>query len=467
MSLFFNKLFRRSSDAPKPQISTADENGPCTASSQGTSWDDEEDTSKISKRISATDSAFGVDDFKRVDFLLELPFELAVQIAAHVKHLATIQTMAAVSKRWQRVARENEVWRSLYLFEWLALSSSPNGSAERTSQARRAQLQQHRLRLLSTSGDENNKRHWQNIYRQGVALDTNWRRGNVSVKYLSGHEDAVYCIQFDKRFLLSGSRDRTLRFWDLKEHQCVRTLEGHRGSVLCLQYDDKYIVTGSSDQTIVIWDHQTRKLLHTLRGHTAAVLDVCFNDWMIVSCSKDCTIKLWSLPGGQLLRTLEGHHAAVNAIHLHGDYIASASGDCTVKLWDVRTGRCTRDFAGHTRGLACVQFDGDYLVSGSNDHTIKVWDAATGLCLRTLVGHEDLVRTLCFNRKRIVSGSYDQTIKVWDYETGDLQLNLKGAHSSWIFHVQMDATKIISSSQDKKIVVWDFSGDIENASDFI
>ncbi|KAJ3166828.1 hypothetical protein HDU88_002913 [Geranomyces variabilis] len=465
MSGFLTRLFRRSSEAPPPTATTDgnEENTPHVDSVQDDQpWTEMTGDYVKSKRISATDSAFGVDDVIRIDFLMELPYELAVQIAAQIHKLSTVLVMAQVSKRWSRVARENEVWRHLYMAEWLALSHSSSESDEMMARNQIAQMKKH----LAISRRANKKHDWRNTFRQGVALDQNWRKGNVAVKHLSGHEDAVYCIQFDGNFLLSGSRDRTLRFWDIREQKCVRSLEGHSGSVLCLQYDHRYIVTGSSDMSIVIWDFQTRRRLHTLRGHGAAVLDVRFNDEVIVSCSKDCSIKIWSLATGKLLRTLEGHHAAVNAIHLHGGQIASASGDCTIKIWDVATGKCLRELCGHTRGLACVQFDGSYLVSGSNDHTVKVWDALTGECLRTLVDHTDLVRTLCFNRKRIVSGSYDQTIKVWDFETGELQLNLNGAHSSWIFHVQMDATKIISSSQDKKIVVWDFSGGIEDASAF-
>ncbi|KAI8818609.1 WD40-repeat-containing domain protein [Fimicolochytrium jonesii] len=441
--MFFSRLFNKRSgdtlkvDVPKHDERTArDRRGIGTGAEDSTEHSRGEPLSAASKRYSITDSATAMDDVKRIDFLLELPYELAVNIAAHVRDLRSVIKMAQVSRRWAKVVQDNDVWRATYATTYpLPSSFFPKAAPSSVTSP------------VSPSSPSSRYRNWKSLYQQRLKLNDNWRQGVVKVDYLSGHTDAVYCIQFDRDLLLSGSRDRTLKFWDLPSRQCVRSMNGHSGSVLCLQFDDRYIVTGSSDHTIVVWDINTRSELHVLDGHSAAVLDVRFNQDIVVSCSKDCKIKIWNIHTGKLIRTLEGHHAAVNAVHLHDGLIASASGDCVIKLWDVATGRCLREFGGHTRGLACVQFDGTYLVSGSNDFTINIWNARTGECLRKLEGHTDLVRTLCFDRKRIVSGSYDQTIKVWDFETGKQLLELKGAHSSWVFHVQMDATKIISSSQ--------------------
>ncbi|KAJ3077724.1 hypothetical protein HK102_005009 [Quaeritorhiza haematococci] len=400
------------------------------------------DNMEEDKCVSATDSAFGIEEIIRVDFLSHLPDELAIYILSFMDDVSIFAELPLVSRRWSELCRDNEVWRIMYTKRWGA------------TVAPRRNIPPNQLALYQNSQPltklQQKSKDWRRLYSQRLMLHRNWCEGNVTAKYINGHADSVYCIQFDGTRIVSGSRDRTIKFWDLRTQKCERTLRGHDGSVLCLQYDTRYIVTGSSDSSIIVWDFKTGEKIRTLRGHASPVLDVRFNDEIIVSCSKDCTIKIWELETGKLLRTLEGHHAAVNAVHLHGNLIASASGDCAIKLWDVNTGACIRDFLGHTRGLACVQFDGDMIVSGSNDKTIKIWNAHTGELVRTLEGahgHTDLVRTLCFDKERIVSGSYDQTIKVWDMKTGELMLDLKDAHNSWVFHVQVDAAKIISASQ--------------------
>ncbi|TPX37098.1 hypothetical protein SmJEL517_g00925 [Synchytrium microbalum] len=443
---------------------------------------------KIERPPSATDSALGVEEIARIDFVNNLPYELAVHILALVDHLPSFAVIPLVSKRWNDVSRDNEIWRTIFSRRWgparplrknlgasnqllIEASNPPPPLSPILSSTNllalttpiTPTLQKSPLNRHASVQSNTPTRDWRRLYRQRFHLHHNWVDGRYVTRTIQGHVDSVYCIQFDRDRLVSGSRDRTVKFWDIKSGKCRRTLAGHEGSVLCLQYDDKYIVTGSSDCRIIVWDQATGNIIHTLRGHGSPVLDVRFDDRFVVSCSKDCTIRIWDIITGRLVRTLEGHHAAVNAVHFHGNLVASASGDCIIKLWDVRTGQCIRDFSGHSRGLACVQFDGDYIVSGSNDHTIKIWNAHTGECLRTLEGHTDLVRTLCFDRDRIVSGSYDQTIKVWDMKTGRLMWDLKeNGHTSWVFHVQIDASKIVSASQDRKIIVWDFSEGVSN-----
>lgn len=245
----------------------------------------------------------------------------------------------------------------------------------------------------------------------------------MSYKYLTGHTDSVYCVQFDDTKVITGSRDRTIRIWDIKTGECTQILSSsppapfeppqdfHTASVLCLQFDKQILVTGSSDNTCIVWSLPSYMPLSRLTHHTAGVLDVCFDDTHIVSCSKDTTICIWDRSTRKLVRQLKGHRGPVNAVAIRGSHIVSASGDALVKLWDLTTGECLREFKGHHRGLACVQFseDANTIVSGGNDQDIRVWDARTGECLRILTGHKDLVRTLHLDsrNRRIISGSYD------------------------------------------------------------
>ena len=78
----------------------------------------------------------------------------------------------------------------------------------------------------------------------------------------------MYCIQYDLEKIVSGSRDRTIKFWKLDTLECIKVLQGHSGSVLCLQYSNEILVTGSSDCKIFVWDIATGKIKMTLNGHS-------------------------------------------------------------------------------------------------------------------------------------------------------------------------------------------------------
>lgn len=308
---------------------------------------------------------------------------------------------------------------------------------------------------------------WPKLFRDHWLLDQRWQKGQPSWSWFEGHEDSVYCCQFDERKIISGSRDRTIRVWDIASGETTHVLRGHEGSILCLQYDDEILVTGSSDSTVIVWDlvgdptagrnkyEERMKLV----GHGMGVLDLCFDDRYIVSCSKDTKTHVWDRSTGKLHRVLQGHRGPVNAVQIHGDRVLTASGDSLMKMWDLHTGQALRTFTGHSRGLACVSWapSGKWFVSSSNDKTIKLWDAETGECLRTYVGHADLVRGLAFDERcqRIVSAGYDRTTRVWDAETGEM-IHKFNSHSSLVFDVSFSASKIVSASHDRRILLMDF-----------
>ncbi|KAF9967996.1 hypothetical protein BGZ70_007280 [Mortierella alpina] len=315
--------------------------------------------------------------------------------------------------------------------------------------------------------------NWKFLCKQRRMLEQNWNRGIHSVKEVPGHTEGIYCIQFDDQKIVSGSRDNTIKIWDMETGACRRTYVGHSASVLCLQYDEDRIVSGSSDATINVWDLNTGKVLQRLCGHADSVLSLRFEKDTVISCSKDRTVKIWKISTGEMLKTLVGHRAAVNAVQFSPEsaapsplpgsprVVVSASGDKSIKIWSLETGECLRTLEGHTRGIACIQFEGNVIVSGSSDKTIKIWDITKGECVKTLIGHEGLVRTLQFSGGRIISGSYDETLKIWEQESGRLLADLDGRHSHRVFKLQFNESKIVSCSQDQKIIIWDFAVGID------
>ncbi|KAJ3214892.1 hypothetical protein HDU67_001094 [Dinochytrium kinnereticum] len=248
-------------------------------------------------------------------------------------------------------------------------ASSTSQYAEKILALNTLRKSKHTLETMERShefDDVSRKLDWKFIYFQRVCLESNWLTGNYVVREFSGHEDFVYCLQFDEDKIISGSRDHSIKIWNMKTGSCQMTLQGHRASVLCLQYNPDYIVSGSSDATIILWSIKDGHILRNLIGHTESVLNLRFDNTSTVSCSKDKTVKIWNTQTGELIRTLRGHRAAVNAIQFKNGLVVSASGDRNIKIWNMETGELLKTLTGHTRGIACVQFDGDVIISGSS-----------------------------------------------------------------------------------------------------
>ncbi|CAK7262618.1 hypothetical protein SEPCBS57363_000158 [Sporothrix epigloea] len=289
--------------------------------------------------------------------------------------------------------------------------------------------------------------NWKHLYTLRRRLEANWELGKYTnfqfphPEHLNeAHGECIYTIQFDADYLVSGSRDRTMRIWSLETRRLVRLpLVGHHGSVLCLQFDSDpeqdLIVSGSSDSSVILWRFSTGAVIQRLhRAHREPVLNVKFDKNILVTCSKDKTIKVFNRrplnpgdlgygsgeegeavdpvgipikrygfddishlpvkPPYSLIGTLEGHSAAVNAVQIFGREIISASGDRNVKIWDWPKEQCIRTLVGHSKGIACVQYDGRRIVSGSSDNEVKVFDRRTSLEVASLRRHSNLVRTV-------------------------------------------------------------------------
>jgi WD40 repeat protein len=60
----------------------------------------------------------------------------------------------------------------------------------------------------------------------------------------------------DGRLLASGSRDKTIKLWEVASGSLVRTLTGHTDSVFSVAFspDGRLLASGSDDNTIRLWD---------------------------------------------------------------------------------------------------------------------------------------------------------------------------------------------------------------------
>ncbi len=290
-----------------------------------------------------------------------------------------------------------------------------------------------------------------------------------AVHTLCGHEDRVIAVAVtpNGRYAVSGSRDKTLKVWDLATAKAVQTLRGHEISVtsVAVTPDDRYVVSGSWHWTLNVWDLATGKSVHTLRGHhdTVAAVAVTPDGRHVVSGSHDKTLKVWDLATGQAVNTLRGHRNAVPAVAVTPDsrYVVSGSEDCMLKVWDLAAGKVVHTLSDHKDGVTGVAVtpDGRYAVSAAKDQTLKVWDLATAKVIQTLIGHQGWVAAVAVTPcgRYVISGG-GSTLKVWDLAAGKGGHPLRD-HKDWVSAVAVtpDGRYAVSASGDKTLRVWDLA----------
>ena len=112
---------------------------------------------------------------------------------------------------------------------------------------------------------------------------------------LQGHASYVNCLIVHNNILYSGSRDHTIRAWNLDTNECITALQGHTSYVKCLIVHNNILYSGSGDGTIRAWNLDTNECITALQGHTKWVNCLIVHNNILYSGSSDYTIRAWQL----------------------------------------------------------------------------------------------------------------------------------------------------------------------------
>ena len=194
---------------------------------------------------------------------------------------------------------------------------------------------------------------------------------------------------------MSGSSDSNVFIWKFSTGELVQKItKAHRESVLNVRFDKRILVTSSKDKTIKIFNRRPLRYGDLGYGTSDAVVNPVAINLKRYGFEPDLAQELPVKEPYTLIASLEGHGAAVNAIQVRDRTIVSVSGDRHIKVWNWPDQVCTQTIPAHDKGIACVEFDERRIVSGSSDYEVCIFDAPTGLKVAQLRGHAHLVRTV-------------------------------------------------------------------------
>lgn len=420
----------------------------------------------------------------RIDFIATLPVEISLKILCYLD-CKSLCNAAQVSRKWKELADDDRVWH--HMCEQHIDRKCPNcGWGLPLMHMKRAREYNNEDDAPSSKRQrsECKKRPWKSVYSERYQLEKNWRNGSYVLKTFQGHKDGITCLQFNRKYLMSGSYDTTIKIWNVETGECIKTLAGHSKGVRALAFDSQKLITGGLDSTVKVWNYHSGKCIATYRGHEDAVSSVDFSGKTIVSGSADCTVKVWHVDSRTCF-TLRGHSDCVNCVKIHepSNTVFSASDDTTVKMWDLKNNQCLRVFGGienngHVGQVETVipfkYVSGD-LIEDENEsdsdntgnhlrHQQHQYEQQTHLQNQSPQGAATSERSEPEPLPELPEGqdypthlltsSLDNTIKLWDVKTGKC-VRTQFGHIEGVWSISADIFRIVSGAHDRLVKVWD------------
>ncbi|KAM4042225.1 autophagy-related protein 16-1 isoform 4-T4 [Anomaloglossus baeobatrachus] len=241
-------------------------------------------------------------------------------------------------------------------------------------------------RLLATGGMDRRVKLWE------VVGDKCEAKGS-----LTGSNAGITSIEFDSAgsYLLAASNDFASRIWTVDDYRLRHTLTGHSGKVLSAKFllDNARIVSGSHDRTLKLWDLRNKVCIKTVFAGSSCNDIVC-TEQCVMSGHFDKKIRFWDIRTECIVRELE-LHGRITALDLNPERteLLSCSRDDQIKIIDLRASAVRQTFS--AQGFKCgsdwtrVIFspDGRFVAAGSAEGGLYFWNVMTGKVEKILGKH--------------------------------------------------------------------------------
>lgn len=294
-----------------------------------------------------------------------------------------------------------------------------------------------------------------------------------------GHELAILTVAVspDSAFVATGSKDKSIKLWEIKSGREVRSYLGHEMTVNSIRFspDGKFLISGSNDKTVRVWDVITGKSL-TIIPTEDYILSVAVDKnmkYLVAAGYNDSgypdSAMVFDFKTKKLLKRLPASarpSALGVAFSPDGKYLAFGEDNKIARVYETNTWKNTNKFSfeegwcGGCYTLVAFSPESKYVYMASHNGPVKKYDLASSTLLKVYEEKaEDLSGLAVSPDGKKIARATEKNLIVWDAATGEeiakIEAEEKGEFHEITFTI--NSKSIVVSSDNNTAFIWNIA----------
>jgi WD40 repeat protein len=288
-----------------------------------------------------------------------------------------------------------------------------------------------------------------------------------------GHELAVISIAVspDSNFVATGSKDKSIKLWELSTGREVKSFLGHEMSVTALDFssDGKLLLSGSNDKTVRLWDITSGKELFSI-ATGEYVNDIALDPsmkFLVEAGERDNGYgdhaTIYDLKTRKEITRIPVNTKVSVDISPDGKHIGFGEDNRMVNIYSTTTWEKEHNFSyeegwcGGCATLICFSPDNKFAYMASHNGPVKKYELATNKLIKVYEEKPDDLSGLAISPDgKKLARATDESVIVWNTVTGE-QLDSISADKEGAFHelaFTQDSKRLIITSDKNIAFVW-------------
>ena len=303
---------------------------------------------------------------------------------------------------------------------------------------------------------------------------------NLETVIQKGHELAVLTVAVspDSNYVATGSRDKTVKLWELSTGREVRSFLGHSASVNQLDFssDGKYLISANGDATAIIWEVATGKELFSVKPDDERITDVAYDakGRFFVTVGFGQKVRVWDAITKKKITEMnaDGYAGSGGLIHAaispDGNWLAVGEDGFTANVYKTSDWQKVHTFNSSQLHSSCggcytdVQFttDSKYLIKASNNDAVLKYDLSNGKLVTTFSREvNDLKSVAVSNNGKLITICTEKAVSIYYVGQGEsiktIRSNTDVAFNQATFTA--DSKHLLIASDNNTAMIYDIA----------